>query len=309
MIRLKQDAILGLVFFGGLILLLLATALLSNFSLTPRPTLDVRFSNAQNLSVGDPVFVLGTRFGNVQTVDYVPSPGANRIRVTLVLDRPLTLYKDYTIKIAASSLLGGKMITIDPGTSDQGIFDTTSELTVGSSPMSPLEALGEMFAGENNKESLQTLLSGLAALVEDTRAGKGTVGKLFTESQLYDEATAFVEDLRTIVREAREGRGTLGQLLSNEKLYKDAELFFEYARDVGRKVSEGEGVVARLINDKQMGTTCAPPSRTCAPWPKTSARGRDCSARRSTTRASAANSRTSSATSARRLKRSTTATA
>lgn len=250
--RLKQDAVLGLVFFGGLALLLVATALLSNFSLTPREELEVRFPNAQNLSIGDPVFVLGTRFGSVQTVEYVAGAGANRIKVVLVLDRELTLYKDYRISIADSSFLGGKMIMIDPGSSDQGIFDPTSQRVVGKSPTPPLEALGEMFAGENNKESLESLLSGLASLVENTRQGQGTIGKLFTETKLYDEATAFVEDLRTLVRDAREGRGTLGQLIANDQLYRDAEAFFSYARDIGRRVAEGDGTIARLLNDKSL---------------------------------------------------------
>ncbi len=250
MTRIKQDAVLGLVFFAGLALLLFATVKLSNISLTPRPKLPVYFPNALDLAEGDPVFVLGTRYGHVSTVDYEPSSGSNRIRVVLTLNSDLKLWKNHKIKITDSSLLGGKKVSIDPGTSGAGAFDPGAEKLTGLAPLSPIEAFGNLIGADGNRENLAKILSGLADVVEGANSGKGTVGKLIVDSKLYDEALSLVDDLRAVTKEAREGNGTLGKFLKDPKLYDQAEGFFRYAQEVAKAAKEGDGLVAALLSDK-----------------------------------------------------------
>ena len=67
----KRDTLLGLVFFGGLGLLGWATVTLTSLSLEPKPSVTVRFANALGLRTGDPVFVLGKRYGQVTEVSLV----------------------------------------------------------------------------------------------------------------------------------------------------------------------------------------------------------------------------------------------
>ena len=75
---LQRDTLLGLVFFGGLGLLGWATVSLTSLSFEPKPQVVAYFDNAQGLRVGDPVFVLGTRIGQVGEVALSQESGQRR---------------------------------------------------------------------------------------------------------------------------------------------------------------------------------------------------------------------------------------
>ena len=68
----KRDTVLGLVFFCGLALLLVATATLGKFSMGHQQDEVIYFPNAGGLRKGDPVLVLGTRYGQVVDIDMDP---------------------------------------------------------------------------------------------------------------------------------------------------------------------------------------------------------------------------------------------
>ncbi|HHI80133.1 MAG TPA: MCE family protein [Planctomycetes bacterium] len=250
MVKIKQDTVLGLVFFGGLILLLYGTAVLSNFSLKPKQVVEVYFPDARGLKVGDQVFVLGTPYGIVSDVRFEPSNIVNRIKVKIQLNKELTLRVDYRIVITAASLLGGKIIQIEPGKSEK-IFQLGSALIVGEAPASPLEALGEWFSKGSTKESLTAILEGLAQIVNEVRSGNGTLGKLLKDSALYDNAKAFVEGLNKAIADARAGKGSLGKFIVDPKLYDDAQGFFASAKEAVDKAQKGDGTIAMLLGDSE----------------------------------------------------------
>ncbi len=250
MVKIKQDTVLGLVFFGGLILLLYATAVLSNFSLTPKQVLEVYFPDARGLKVGDQVFVLGTPYGIVSDVRFEPANIENRIKVKVLLNKELTLRQDKDIVITAASLLGGKIIRIEPGKSEE-IFQLGSALLTGRAPASPLEALGEWFSKGSTKESLTAILEGLAQIVNDVRTGNGTLGKIIKDSALYDNAKEFVEGLNKAIQDARAGKGSLGKFIVDDKLYNDAQGFFASAKEAVDKAQKGDGTIAMLLTDNE----------------------------------------------------------
>ncbi len=248
MVKIKQDTVLGLVFFGGLILLLYATAVLSNFSLKPKQVLEVYFPDARGLKVGDQVFVLGTPYGIVSDVRFEPANIVRRIKVKVQLNKELTLRSDYSIRITAASLLGGKIIQIEPGKSEK-IFRLGSALIKGEAPASPLEALGEWFSKGSTKESLTAILEGLAQIVNDVRSGNGSLGKLIKDNALYDNAKDFLESLKKTIQDARKGKGSLGKFIVDEKLYNDAQGFFASAKEAVDKAQKGDGTIAMLLSD------------------------------------------------------------
>ncbi len=56
-------------------------------------------------------------------------------------------------------------------------------------------------------------------LLKDIRAGKGTVGKLFTDEALYRDVQGFVDAAESVAQSLRAGRGTAGKLLNDDKVY------------------------------------------------------------------------------------------
>ena len=53
------------------------------------------------------------------------------------------------------------------------------------------------------------------ALLKDIRAGKGSVGKLFTEDKLYRDLNAFVESANAVTASINQSKGTLGKLTND----------------------------------------------------------------------------------------------
>ena len=68
----------------------------------------------------------------------------------------------------------------------------------------------------------------ITALMQDIRAGKGTVGKLMTDEQLYVELRQFTTSAsRDVTEGLTKGKGTLGQLLNNPESARQLEASLE----------------------------------------------------------------------------------
>ena len=65
------------------------------------------------------------------------------------------------------------------------------------------------------EEATQDRSSRRRRILKDIRAGKGTVGKLFTDDQLYKELNAFVGVGEGVTRRISRARGTLGKLAND----------------------------------------------------------------------------------------------
>ena len=96
----KRDTILGLVFFAGLTLLLVATATLGSFSLSELPEETIFFEDAGGIRKGDPVLVLGTRYGQVLNVGVDLSHPTHRIKMRVQFDGPMHFHSDAKFEIA-----------------------------------------------------------------------------------------------------------------------------------------------------------------------------------------------------------------
>ena len=51
--------------------------------------------------------------------------------------------------------------------------------------------------------------------VEGLRAGRGTLGRLFTDDALYQELTGLVTSAEAVASNLNQGRGTLGRLVTD----------------------------------------------------------------------------------------------
>ena len=112
----RRDFALGLVFFGAISLLLYYTIVLTGFSFREKSGLKVWFSNASGLKEGDLVLVAGRQTGTVTGVEYFDQkPDDRRIGVDLEFGKPVTLHRGYRIRISEFTVLGGRVVEIDPG--------------------------------------------------------------------------------------------------------------------------------------------------------------------------------------------------
>ncbi|MEZ5990077.1 MAG: MlaD family protein [Planctomycetota bacterium] len=307
--KIRRDSLLGIVFFGGLALVLWATIGLSRFA---APTAELRvvlFDNARGLDKGNKVKVRGVEFGIVDDVEYVARYEETPIKVTLRLERELTFWEGYDIRIEDSSALGGKELNIDPGMPERdGVRYAkinAGETLRGTAPPSPFASLGEFLAGGKNKANFANILDDFATILRTTREGKGTLGKIINEPVLFDDIASVVHTIRTSIEDDRK-RGTIGKLIVEDELYTDVSAVASEARQAFEKLNRGDGALARALTDKRMGDDLSKTLENVRAVTDDVRAGRGTIGLCSRTRARARPCRGSSATSRRRRRPSTT---
>jgi hypothetical protein len=244
--KLKQDTLLGVVFFVGLGLLLWATAKLSNLSFGKLPELTVAFPSAAGLRVGDSVYVVGTRSGHVAEVLFRQDQAA-RIAVRIELDREVTVFDDYRITIVDSSLLGGKQVDVEPGSSGRRVADL-------------LNLRGEVEKGavENVGKSLgEADIAGTVASIkrffDQLNERDGTIGALVRERVVHDELLETLKSLRRSADAIERGQGAIGRAIHDEGVGNDFAELVHDARDAIGKINSGRGPLGRLVSDEALG--------------------------------------------------------
>jgi len=90
------------------------------------------------------------------------------------------------------------------------------------------------------------------ALVSDLRAGRGTMGLLLTDEQLYKELTALMVSVQAVTDGIARGKGTLGRLMSDPAAAKSLEASLDNLEAVTARIRAGEGSIGKLLNDDAM---------------------------------------------------------
>lgn len=253
----SRDFALGLAFFGALALLLYYTIVLTGFSLADKTQLEAFFPDARGLKNGDAVLVAGRPIGTVRDIEYYDQrPFATRIGVSMEFEEPPILHEGYSMRVAEFTVLGGRVVEIDPGPSENPLLSDGIEL-VGTVDESALESLNSLIA--ENREGVKQLIDNLVAASDDVAQGRGVLGALIHDEDLRDNVSSTVLDLSTLMADLKDGKGTLGALLQDEAtrekviaLIEDAGAAAGDLRGVLTAARDGEGLIGALLNDPVM---------------------------------------------------------
>jgi phospholipid/cholesterol/gamma-HCH transport system substrate-binding protein len=201
-----------------------------------RYNLKVKFANAGGVQRGSPVRVAGVTVGSVVDIRFVGS----EVEMVLELreDMQERVRTPSRATIGSVSLLGEGAVDINATTTGQPIPEWGY---VPSDPPPP--QLSDVTAGANKG------ITELTALITDIRGGKGTVGKLMTDEQLYAELRQFTSAAREVTEGLSKGKGTLGQLLNNPESARQLENSLKNLTEITNKINAGQGSIGQLMND------------------------------------------------------------
>lgn len=204
-----------------------------------RYNLKVKFSNAGGVQQGSPVRVAGVTVGAVTELQFSGSD----VDMTLELREDMQQRVRTTSRatIGAVSLLGEGAVDISASTTGQPIPEW------GYVPSDAPPAQLADVTSQANKG-----ITELTALITDIRAGKGTVGKLMTDEQLYAELQQFTSAARQVTEGLQQGRGTLGQLLNNPESARQLEASLKNLTAMTNKINAGQGTLGQLMNDPSL---------------------------------------------------------
>ena len=169
-----------------------------------RYNLKTRFDNVAGLKSGSPVRVAGVEVGTVTSVDDFVG---EQVDVTFEVNKSMRerITTGSTATLGSVSLLGESAVDITPSVEGTPIpewgYVTAGDRRKGRSPTSRSR---RRRAWPRSPSSSPT-----------SACGKGTVGKLMTDEQLYTELHQFAATAGELTRGIRDGRGTLGKLVTD----------------------------------------------------------------------------------------------
>lgn len=205
-------------------------------------TITTRFPDVQGLQTGAAVRVAGVTVGSVDSMAFSGSEVEVVLKISESMQERITT--DSRAFIGSLSLLGAAVVDITPMSTGEPIPD-------GGSIQSrrPYGQLADVADGATRG------LAEATALLADLRKGRGTVGRLFTDEQLYKEITAFVSSAETIATTITEGKGTLGKLINDPAVHADLEQALRNLATMTSRINAGEGTLGRLLADDAIATS------------------------------------------------------
>jgi phospholipid/cholesterol/gamma-HCH transport system substrate-binding protein len=209
-----------------------------------RYRLKTTFDDVRGLKAGAVVRLAGVEVGKVAEVSF----GGTGVDVLLELNESVQsrVTSDSTASIGSLSLLGEPIIEISPATTGTPLPDGGA-IRAGRSP----SAISDVAASANRS------LEEATKLIQSVREGKGTIGRLFTDEQLYKEVNAFVDAAEGVATHIRTGRGTLGRLVQDPSVAKSLETSLANLDTITRRINQGEGSLGRLLKDDALAKSSA----------------------------------------------------
>jgi len=226
----------------------------------------IYFDNISGLDKGARVLVNGVNKGKVDAIDLFPE----HVRVRVLLDNDVTLYSDARIYIDAPELMGGKVVSIFPGTS--GIHVPPDSALYGS----PGIGINELMAiAGGMKDDVKNLLSNLNTTLTSINQTVGDpeikqnlrssltnlsqashrLDRLLEETAPHISSTAVVLDssVRHVksVMDAQEHKA-LSALDNIESITSDLKVTLADLRDIASAIRNREGTVGKLLYEPNL---------------------------------------------------------
>lgn len=201
-----------------------------------RYSLKTTFANIAGLKEGAPVRVAGVEVGSVSDVSFV----GDRVEVVMEVNNEnrTRITSTSVASLGSVSLLGEAAVDI-----------------TASSSGTPVPEWGYVQSGRATgtigdvATQASTAIEQATALVNDLRAGRGTMGLLLTDDQLYRELTALMISVQNVTDGLSKGNGTLGRLMNDPAAAKSLEKSLDDLQAVTGRIRAGEGSIGKLLND------------------------------------------------------------
>jgi phospholipid/cholesterol/gamma-HCH transport system substrate-binding protein len=286
--KMGTETKVGIFVLLGIIVLTLMTVTVGKFQLGKEAGYRVYavFDSAAGVDRNSPVRIAGVHVGTVERI----SLERGKAKVALRIPPTVQLYEDARAYLRSEGLLGERYVEISPGSEDKPRLEEEGLVQQGAPPvtldqvLSRLGGIGEDF--EDVLKPLGQILKGiepekvgrvvsnfeafsrdLPPLVADAREtlgsfknitaklerGEGTLGKLITEEEAYQEIKRTLVAMRDVAEKVQRGEGTLGKLISDDGAYQDARATLANLRRLSEKLDKGDGLLGKLITDDKLG--------------------------------------------------------
>ncbi|MBX7056460.1 MAG: MlaD family protein [Leptospirales bacterium] len=236
--------LVGLAFYSFMAVMGFLTIIASEIGLENRATrIPVRLLSAEGIRSGTPVYVNGVEAGSVHSLYYVtlgprgelrpwreagPSHGQTVIAILTFKERP-TIYPNYRLISRYLSILGAKVIELNPGTAfddgaprhlaldylelsltDVAAYRASGKLPEDNRPMvsatnydDPIYLVAEVL--RENRNDVLAITTSLREITEKLNYGEHNIALLVNDARLADGTNRFLTDVNSLVGDAQAG--------------------------------------------------------------------------------------------------------
>ena len=147
----------------------------------------VDFNFVDGIGSSAPVRVSGVGVGQIDGLKlyYDEKDKRTKAELNAWVKEGVKIEEDAVATISTLGFMGEKYLEISPGTSGKN-FLKNGDLLVGKDPVS----MAKVF------EDLSGLTESVKVIMDRLKNGEGTIGKLLTRDEIYQDLEAFVEDIK-----------------------------------------------------------------------------------------------------------------
>jgi phospholipid/cholesterol/gamma-HCH transport system substrate-binding protein len=200
------------------------------------------FDNIAGLKEGAPVRLAGFEVGTVDALEFT----GERVEVTMAVHRDVRsrITTESAASLGSISLLGESSVDITASAEGTPIEDG------GYVPSGP--SAGSL---TDVATRASTGIEELTGLLQEIRAGRGTIGRLVTDDSVYRELAGLLAAAEEVASSITQGRGTLGRLVTDPTAARSLEASMDNLAAVTARIRAGEGSLGRLLADDVFATS------------------------------------------------------
>ena len=243
----------GVLVFAALVALTALVLLMSGSTggiFTHKLTVKSYFEDSAGLKVGGPVNLEGVTIGSVKNIRIAPERKLTPVEVIMKISGKFagSVRQDSQASLETIGVLGDTVVNISSKAAQKPPIAENGELPTNETP-----SLTDVIkSSQGTIEQLNTILAKLDSLVDSLNTGRGSIGQLINNPDLYNKAVATVDTLQGLATKIGSGKGSIGKLVNDDTLYNRANDAIAHLDSVTAQIDSGQGSIGKLIKDPSM---------------------------------------------------------
>jgi phospholipid/cholesterol/gamma-HCH transport system substrate-binding protein len=254
---LSPESKVGLFVLAGFAVLMISILMLGDIHFRPQDHYFATFNSIEGISNKSPVKIFGVEVGSVKEIELE----SGKAQIKIALKKGIPVYKNATVRIRSTGIIGSKFIALDPGKPDAGISEEEQRLKSGDT-LNGQESLSIDELMERVAKSLDDITGGgrlgsnLNATMENLRHITDSLNAALGQQQ--KTLVTIVRNVEDFSTHAKSVAAHLDDILSSKKeevklAITNLKETFEKSNDILAGLKKGEGTLGVLLNDKKSG--------------------------------------------------------
>ncbi len=203
--------------------------------------------DASGLAEGTPVRLNGFTIGSLDKIQLIAGSEPKRsVEFIMVVQEKFLrqIPVDSVASISAANLLGDKFLNITKGRAAETVKNGAEIKSLQAQDIPEL-----MAQSANLLQTFQSIVNRLDALLAGVEAGKGNIGKLLKDEELYNRLNGIAIEGQNLLTDVRKGQGTISKLIYDDALYQELRSPIKRVDALLAELQAGNGSAGKLLKD------------------------------------------------------------